>query len=207
MADLPRAAIAAPIYGPLKPVTWPQGTLAVPKAPTGSMPPIQRENREIARREAFTMSGTINMPNGTLRGQQFYLSLPTDQDGDFWCDQIAMTAWNTTLVPQVNELPPPALLQIADARTGKQLWYPEGISTEFLATVVVFQDKPVLDFSTSPLPDGFRSTSTLPQAFCFTRQGAIQVILSALYAWPSGGNAYTVDLAFSGWKEYEHASA
>lgn len=191
-------------WGPLKPNKWPQDSLQIPGG--GAMPPVDLANAKFAQRESFTYSTTITLPDPTTAGQQFTQSLPTDQDGDFWCDQIYLTSWlNNPGFP--NDVPPPSLLQITDIRTGRQLCYPEGVSTEFFSTVTVFQDKPVIDYSTSPLPDGFRSTSTLPQPFCFTRQGGILVTFTSIYALTGFLTSYTVDIAFGGWKEYAHASA
>lgn len=191
-------------WGVLRPATWPQNTLEIPKAGAAYMPPVQAENRQFARREAFTLSGSINIADPTGAGAALALFLQTPQDGDFWCDQIYCTMFSG--VPVTNGPPPPSLLQISDVRTGRQLCYPEGVSVEFLANDFAYQDKPVIDYSTSPLPDGFRSTSTLPQPFCFTRQGGIQLTMTFLTT-TAGLGALVADFAFSGWKEYAHASA
>ena len=192
-------------WGPLKPLNWPQNTLEVPGAGAAYMPPIQLENAQFAEREAFIFYGSISIPDATPTATVFNLFIATDQDGDFWCDQIYLTTF--TGVPLVNGPPPPSLLRITDARTARQLCYPEGVSTEFLANRFSFQDKPVIDYSRAPLPDGFRSTATLPQPFCFTRQGGIEITLTMLSSTVGAGVAQTVDMAFSGWKEYANASA
>jgi hypothetical protein len=202
--------LAPPRYGPLSPQNWPQMDNRVPRAMASQMPHVERLNFERARQESFTVSGTFNLPVSIVVGQQFALLLPTDQDGDFWCDQIAMVGWGPQLNPGAPSFPAnplPGTIDISDIRTGRALTYPLAtLPTEFLATVTTFSDDPGFDPGAQPYPAGFRSTSTLAQPFCFTRAGGIQLLLTSGAVW-NGAGVNQVDIAFGGWKEYEFASA
>lgn len=192
-------------WGPIEPYTWPQDKLRIPGVDGGGarfMPPVEVGNVEVARQEAFTMSGRINLGAASPAGGVFNLTIPTDQDGDFWCDQMYMIAWVTGSYFSVRA--PPSTISISDLRTGRALTYPGPMPSNFLATLILFSDDAGFDPASSPLPDGFRSTSTLAQPFCFTRQGGIQISLNILQGY---GPATTVDIAFGGWKEYTYASA
>lgn len=192
-----------PRFGPLTPQRWPQDENRVPSTPGLPMPHVSSANRTRSRRESFTMSGVFNVPFGNAAGQVFSLYLPTDPDGDFWCDQIYMAAWFTSL--SVMQRLPPSLISIGDARTRRSLTWPQTIPTNFLTTLLLFSEDAGFDPASSPFPDGFRSTSTLPQPFCFTRAGGIELALTMLPA-TVGPDNLTVDIAFGGWKEYESAS-
>lgn len=194
----------APRWGPLTPQTWPQDENAIPSTPGMPMPPISAANAQRSKRESFTMVGGWQIPFGNAAGQQFGLTLPTDQDGDFWCDQIYMCAWFTSLPAMVR--PPPSTISIADMRTGLALTYPAAIPTNFLTTLLRFSDDPGFDVASSPFPDGFRSTTTLAQPYCFTRAGGIILNLT-LFPATVGPDNLTVDIAFGGWKEYENAAS
>lgn len=168
------------------------------------MPPVSAANAQSAKRESFLMVGTFNVAFGNAAGQQFGLTLPTDQDGDFWCDQIFVCGWRAGVITMIR--PPPALISISDMRTALALTWPSNIPLNFLTTLLRFSDDPTFDPSVTSLPDGFRSTSTLPQPFCFTRSGGIVMTLTMLPALVAG-EAITIDIGFGGWKEYENASS
>ncbi len=188
----------------LPPQTWPQDTLRIPNAAGRFMPPIEKGNADIARQEAFTMSGTFNLSGSSSVGQVRRIVIPTDQDGDFWCDQIYLVNWGSTIYR--SGFSPRALLNISDLRTGRSLTYPNGVPAQFFMTLILFADDAGFDVAASPPPDGFRSTATLPQPFCFTRQGGIVVTLTSLYNLPDPGSTGTTDISFGGWKEYTHAA-
>lgn len=178
------------------------------------MPPVEIGNVQVSRQESFTLSTSTRITwddqNAAQASAISRLSLPTDQDGDFWCNQIYVTAFDFSGVVNANVTPPTMLMQITDARTGRQLGYPTGVPLYFLQDFTDFQDKSAAAYSDSPLPSGFRSTSTLIQPFCFTRQGAVQLELTALGTGAGGlgsGVDLTVDISFGGWKEYAYASA
>lgn len=200
-------------WGPIKPAAWPQDTLRIPQGNTRFMPPVYKGNAQTSRQESFTMFGTFALGIATTAGQQFRLSLPTDQDGDFWCDQIYMVAW-WPVSSALGFNPFPGVLTIADFRTGRELTYPPasvgaaggGVPGEFFKTFVLFPDDVGFDPASSPFPDGFRSTATLPTPFCFTRQGGIQMTYTTPNALTFGANPASIDIAFGGWKEYTYAA-
>lgn len=187
----------------LPPVTWPQDTLQIPNAAGRFTPPVEKGNIDVARQEAFTMSGTFTYTQFT-EGQQVRLVIPTDQDGDFWADQMYCVAWATAAYK--SEFAPRGVLTISDLRTGRFLTYPDGIPLQFFNTLILFADDAGFDVAASPPPDGFRSTSTLPQPFCFTRQGGIVLTITWLYNRPPDGVTGTLDFGFGGWKEYAYAA-
>lgn len=195
-----------PRWGPLTPQRWPQDENRVPSTPGLRMPPVSQANAQRSIRESFTMAGTFLIPGTVAVGNVFPLYLPTDPDGDFWCDQIMMMAFVTAGAFPQNTRPPVSTIYIGDARTGNALTYPSEIPTNFLTEIHLFSDDPGHVAASSPNPDGFRATATLPQPFCFTRAGGIRLNLTAL-ARTGQSLDYTVDIGFSGWKEYEAASA
>lgn len=191
-------------WGPLPAQSWPQMSNRVPSAGGMWMPHVEVGNAERAKQESFTMSDSIKLPSGTVPEngvvQRF---VATDQDGDFWCDQMYMVAWFSNQSPSAR--PPPSTVAISDGRTGRSLTFPGQIPTNFITTLLLFSDD--AGFAPdSPLPDGFRSTTTLAQPFCFTRSGGIQISYTIL-AGVLGAADCTLDIAFGGWKEYEFASA
>lgn len=190
-------------WGPLQPQNWPQDVNRVPNTAGAQMPAISQSNAERDRRESFTYTGTWTIPPGSTAMQNFPLYIATDPDGDFWCDQIAMVGWFSSLA--VMQRPPPSLISIADARTGRALTYPRSIPTNFLTTLLLFSEDAGFQPGGSPYPDGFRSTGTLPQPFCFTRAGGISLVLTVIPALLPPDTT-TIDIAFGGWKEYERAS-
>ena len=199
----------APRWGPLTPQNWPQMDNRVPSAMSSQMPHVERNNAERVRHESFTLSGTFQLPANVAVGQQFPLLIATDQDGDFWCDQIYAVGWGSQLSPGAlsTAAPPlPGTIDISDTRTGRTLTYPAAsLPTNFLASLTQFSGDPGFDPGAQPYPAGFRSTSTLAQPFCFTRAGGVQMLLTSLVSWAaSPGNL--VDIAYGGWKEYQFAS-
>lgn len=196
-------------FKPAGPYKWPQDTLQIPGLDGGGgrfMPPVEIGNVQVARQEAFTMSTSFTWPINTPANTQYTQIIPTDQDGDFWCDQIYMVAWlNNPGGVYQSVRPAPSTIAISDLRTGKQLTYPGAVPTNFFTTLLLFSDDAGFDPGGSPLPDGFRSTSTLPQPFCFTRQGGISLQLNMIAA-NGAGQPQTIDIAFGGWKEYTYAS-
>jgi len=187
----------------LPPQTWPQDTLQIPNAAGRFMPPVEKGNVDIARQEAFTMSGSF-VYDRRVDGAELRLMIPTDQDGDFWVDQIYMVTWWTNEYKSI--FPSRGTLKIKDVRTGRSLNYPDGIPLNFLNTLVLFPDDAGFDPANSPPPDGFRSTSTLPQPFCFTRQGGIDLTITWIGNSAPTGVVVTTDIAFGGWKEYTYAA-
>lgn len=200
----------------VKPPAWPQDVSRVPGGGAG-MPPINANNAQYAEREAFTVSGTISIPVSTPQGTAFGLIIPTDQDGDFWCENISASGWLTVAgVVSANIIP--SFLSIQDIRTGHYLTYvgpsqsgvanvvnaPNAVPLQLFQSIIRFQDVGFVP-GDMPQPNGFRSTATLIQPYCFTRQGGIGLVLTTNF-----GSVATVscviDIAFSGWKEYAFAA-
>lgn len=186
----------------LPPKVWSQDTLLVPNAGARQrMPPVEYANSYVTGRESFFMSTTFTVANATPIGTPIVVIIPTDQDGDFWCQNIYTTTW-IRVNPQIN-LNLPGTMQLEDIRTGKQLGYPTGFPT-------LFAENKYRDANEAPPDDagplgGLRPTATLPEAFCFTRQGGIKLTF-IVQATSGPGVPIEVWFAFGGWKEYAHAS-
>jgi len=205
---------------PLKPDRWPQDELRTPDG-NGGMPPVERGNRTIVGSEFFAMSERFQFAALTA-AQTFRRSiLQTPQDGDFWCDQIAVVSWQEE-VGQTQDAQRflQIMVGIRDVRTGKSLIYNRGLDAGFGAGLIPPDTVPVNLFRTlpqsgtevgfdydgsTPPPSGFRSKGSLIAPFCFTRQGGIEVTMTTLAAAPAN-IAFDVTIAFLGWKEYAHAS-
>lgn len=198
-------------YRSLTPYRWPQDQLRIPSGGGKLMPPVEHANANVSRQESFTMSGRFDIPLNAVRGTIYDLTLPTQQDGDFWVDQIAATGFACPTIP--SGLPQsnfmcPGWISIADMRTGRSLTNasPEvrGLPSLFLESRIRFEDQfyaPEDIF----VPSTFRTVGTLIQPFCFTRNGGI-VMRFTLDANVLNNIAYEVTVAFSGWKEYAYAS-
>lgn len=200
---------APPRWGPLTPQTWPQDDNRIPNTGGFKGPPISQANRDRARQESFSVPVTFTLPTTITVGQVLQQYVAMDIDGDFWVDQIYAVGWGLQIGPRIVQSAYPLLgtLDIQDARTGKSLvWPPNSLPTTFLSTLILFSDDTGFDPSGSPFPDGFRSTGTLAQPFCFVRGGGITVSLTSAASWNSVAGPNLTDICFSGWKEYEYAS-
>lgn len=202
----------------LKAPNWPQDINNVPSGGSG-MPPINEDNANYIEREAFTYSTTFTFPPNTPWGTMQTQILATDQDGDFWCEQIFVAGRGTRPGNAEFLFLAPTFISLQDVRSGRYLTYngaqqsasaanfPQSVPTELFRNLI--------DATTSGydprnyLPvNGFRPTGTLIQPFCFTRQGGIGITLQ----FNMNGTAYptytwVIDIAFSGWKEYTHAAS
>lgn len=192
-------------YLKFTPPEWPQDQLQVPTASVSQMPPTGRANKQLIRQEATVLTmdfpQTVQFPlqtDGVIR--QFVL--PTDQDGDFWCDQIFIQLMAGPASQFV--VFPSGTLGFADLRTGRSLtfgntdpplafWYNSFVSDPNL----------VIASGSQPLPFGFRNTGTLPQPFCFTRQGGVIVSLAVQ---PFAQAFPIFQIVMSGWKEYSYGA-
>lgn len=193
-----------PRFAPiLKPYSWPQDALAIPGG-IGAMPPVSRANREIARAEYAAFAANFTVPNNQAAGAIQSAIIPTDQDGDFWCDQIAAVSWVTIGVAQQLVAMVVANMSVVDARTGRSLFYPDSVPIDLFRKFSLYT--PFNYSGREPNPSGFRQTGTLMQPFCFTRQGAIQLSLAFPIATTAPTGSYDLTVMFSGWKEYAHAS-
>lgn len=186
-----------------KPYNWPQDALEVPGG-GGNMPPISRGNREVARSEFTAYSANFAVPDNQAAGAVQSAFIPTDQDGDFWCNQIAAVCFvllggAPNLLAMVV-----ANMDVRDARTQQQLFYPDTVPINMFRKFSYLT--PFNYNGREPNPSGFRQTGTLMQPFCFTRQGGIQVNLSFPNATAPATGSYQLTVMFSGWKEYANAS-
>jgi hypothetical protein len=212
-------------FGPLKPNTWPQDSLEIP-AGMGGMPPMERGNATRSRAEYAVYSTLFLLPLSLAQFTTQTVTLLTDQDGDFWCDQIAVQSFQYVNALQGGLITPSAYMGVKDIRTGRDLFYSNGVNVNVNPTpfstpqipantmpIAMFRKSPDLGSlgpmnydGTNPLPQEFRDTGTLIQPFCFTRQGGIQVSLTNPYPIPANIR-YEISVMFSGWKEYANASA
>lgn len=211
-------------YSVIKPDNWPQDAMEVPSYP-GMMPPIEFANKSIVGGEYFALTQRCIFAPATVAFTTQTFTIATPQDGDLWCDQIAMVSFLYTGAAQgvlnVNDV----VVTIKDVKTGHSPIYCPPFKHPPNATIAAGQillpanavplslfrkfpqeglDGGFLAYDgETPLPAGFRDTGTLIQPTCFTRQGGIEVAftnISPTVAWQ-----YDITLMFSGWKEYDNA--
>lgn len=209
-------------YVPLKPTTWPQDDLNVPSG-FGGMPPINPGNLALGQ-EFFCLSGLVTVAPATPAGSIFGLTLATPQDGDFWCDAIGVVSWDAdTVTPglvQDRQHFITAMVAFRDQRTGRDLAFNRGLSFGVGAGAIPPNSVPINLFrklpqsgtevdaaysGDTPPPSGFRTTGSLIQPFCFTRQGGVEITVTTLAAAPAG-MTFFLNFGLTGWKEYAHAS-
>lgn len=212
----------------LDPAKWPQDELAIPRG-LGQMPPVEFGNEKVVGAEFFALSADFvflhTLPNNNV-GPTLTTILPTPQDGDFWCDQIALNSWVTFAGQTVRNsiLNLDGFVTIKDIRTQRSLINSPVFLTPFNGYLIPRNSLPIGFFrkfppagidgdnlytGNNPVPTGFRDTGTMIQPFCFTRQGGIEVTMTSAIAPPGGVGSpidYTVTLTFGGWKEYANAS-
>lgn len=213
----------------IDPAKWPQDALAIPRG-LGQMPPVEFGNEKVVGAEYFSLAADFTflhtLPAANI-GPTLTAILPTPQDGDFWCDQIAIISWATFagLTPRQVVSYPDGVVTIKDVRTGRSMinsplfntpngqgfllpknCLPIQFFRKFPASGV---DGDLLYAGAQPVPTGFRDTGTMIQPFCFTRQGGIEVTMTSALSPPGGFGSpvdYTLTIAFGGWKEYANAS-
>lgn len=189
-------------YLPLKPYNWPQDEVAIPRG-IGSMPPIEYANRILSRSEYATFTATFAAPALQAAGTTAGTIINTDQDGDFWCDQIAIVTWQTSAGTTQLRLPS-FEFAVQDMRTNRKLFYPGRVPAAMFRKFPLVTPTSVYS-GQEPSPAQFRTTGTLIQPFCFTRQGGIIIDITYPNAVPAA-TSYQIDIMFSGWKEYANAS-
>lgn len=222
-----------PLYAPFRQnYEWPQDDLT---PPAGLMPPTDPVNRFVVGREYATYSCRLTWQGSTF-DQQFGIAksavIFTDQSADFWVDQIAATGWVSVNVNGVgftkfNTDSIAMAIQISDMRTGKSLCSSQVGATNWDGSALALpwpQDAAPLNVlrktnylednnfvvNNIPLPSGFRDTGTLPQPFCVTRQGGLNITMTNFQNLSVNVGFIVkiidVSLMFSGWKEYANAS-
>ena len=204
----------------LNPPTWPQDLLRVPNG-QGGMSRVDPGNAAVVRSEFFAMVADFEFPAAAPAGTFRREILATPNDGDMWVDQIAVVSWESDPdEPMADQQFIGAMVTIRDARTRRSLILNRGIGEGFGLGLIPPDSVPINLFRTLPqsgtevgvdyagdvpMPCGFRSKGTLPEPFCFTRGGAIDVTVTTLAAGPADAS-YDVTLGFLGWKEYAHAA-
>lgn len=181
------------------PYNWPQDELQIPSG-MGGLPQVEAGNTLVIRREGKTFTGGMDFAAGATPRAVETIIIPTDQDGDFWCSNIYLAAFYTRNDGVVSPYSPYGRVRIYDNRTGNPLIYGAGVPMGFL---IVNVDS--LATVEPPPPAGLRSTSTLIQPFCFTRNGGIKLEIEGLVM-PAVNWALSFQIAFGGWQEYTHAS-
>jgi hypothetical protein len=185
-------------YGPLKPYDWPQDKSKVPNG-QGLMPRVDERNSFVSKREGCFYTQGDTFAGATAIRREYII--PTEPDGDFWCNGISAIAVNQVSLDfdQV----PGWKVQIEDLRTGWNLTFPFvrfGFFQAFPASGVADANRPIPGSGSSP----FKATSTLIQPFCFTRNGGIKLSIDTTGVELVDAQAWQI--CFSGWKEYQYAS-
>ncbi len=166
------------IVTPIQPWDWPQDKVQIP-AGHGMMPDVELQNQFMVRQEGFVYSTVFEAVTFGSVAQS--ITIPTDPDGDFWCDSIMLVHFDSAGVVVNTGLK----MQIEDVRTARQLFMPHGRTSMFT--------KPV----------GRSLSGQLMQPYPFTRNGGIKIILeNDVYS----DDPIDVHLSFIGWKEYQYAS-
>lgn len=180
-------------YGKLKPYEWPQDKVKIPNG-QGLMPRIETMNGNVTKKEGAWYTGEFTVPAFTNFRTDFVI--PIEPDGDFWCNNILSFSMVDDGIVQ-----PAFKINIIDIRTGFDLTYP-------WARLAFFKTQPNVMGAAgeAPYPVGggaFRSTSSMLQPYCFTRNGGIRVVIDSDGQVPE--EIYN-QISFIGWKEYQFAS-
>lgn len=213
-------------FSVITPYNWPQDKLEVPNG-FGGMPPVDYGNENVVSGEYFGLTGEFIYTENTPAFTQQTQILNTPQDGDFWCDSIGVVSWleNPTGEGVVKDLQHflTSVVAISDIRTGRTVVYNPGIVPTNHPAGMVFPPNSIpLNFfrklpqsgtessafgytGDTPTPNGFRTTQSLIQPLCFTRQGGIQVTITSLDDVPAN-QTFQMSICFNGWKEYANAS-
>lgn len=169
------------IVGHIAPYEWPQDKAQIP-AGMGIMPRVELTNQYMVKQEGYVYSGSIL--NVTYGAAASVLIIPTEPDGDFWCDTVSLQLFEAGTTNVVETSPQ---IQIEDIRTNWQMFTPYG-------RTLLFAD----DYETTNHYSG-----EFIQNVVFTRHGGIKVTLTNDCYNSAALDAYFI---FSGWKEYQYAS-
>ena len=170
---IPRA-----IVSPIKSWDWPQDKVQIP-AGHGLMPDVELQNQFLVRQEGFVYSTVFE--GLTYGAGAKSITIPTEPDGDFWCDSLMLVHYNAG-----GEVVDTGLkMQIEDVRTARQMFVPFGRTSLFTK------------------PSGRSLTGQLMQPHPFTRNGGIKIVIeNDVYS----ADTLDVYISFVGWKEYQYAS-
>jgi hypothetical protein len=185
-------------YGPMKPYDWPQDKVKIPNG-QGLMPRLDERNAFVTKREGMFFTAEDTYAGATAIKREYLIETPPD--GDFWCNGIRAIAEDTTAGNTYTSVPG-WKINIIDVRTGWDITFPYA-RFGFFKTV----NRNGIADANKVMPQGsgpFKSTSTLIQPFCFTRNGAIRLIVDTTDA--QLPNQQFWQIAFIGWKEYQYAS-
>lgn len=184
-------------YRTVKPATWPQDNLIVPEG-FGLMPRVERLNADAVKREWFTYNARLGP---FAAGATLSTIVATDQDGDFWLDNIVVNSLSSVFA---EETIVDGKFQVRDINQGYNL-FPASNLTDG-APLALFQvTAPSVTLAAGPRTVGAGLRTSLIQPYCFMRAGGIEITVS-LESWAVAGN-HTVFFNLSGWKEYDNAAA
>lgn len=170
---------------PLPHKKWSQDTLPPPEG-YGGMGEVDFYNAQIVRREFFVVPLKFTAISW---GQSQTMIWPSDQDGDFWIDDIALFI-DQKGGANLGTGAPWGRVIIKDLRSGYNWFGASGTRMNIFSNVVI-----------SPTS----RRDPLIEPYCITRDGGFSVTVTLD---PSLNAASPVDLywSFGGWKEYKNVS-
>lgn len=191
-------------FKPLTPYDWPQDTLREPNG-YGQMPRVSILNQKLTEREFFSYNTTFTAVPNTTKYQAVNI-IPTDDDGDFWFDNVICV--NTGPTAGVGYAPLWGRLQIEDVTNNYKL-FPNNGSQLGIPLSAIEPNYDVTGFT----PPGYTPTlagqrASFIQPYCFLRGCGIKITLSltgVINPAPLPASVtYYVNLV--GWKEYANAA-
>lgn len=176
----------------LKPYNWPQDKLRVPNG-YGSLPPIDGFNRQFVRKEYFAISSVFN---NIQLGQQATNIEKIDAYGDFWLTGVAAVMLQDNGSGPVSNDTYYIPLKISDITTGYNLFTPNSWVAAFTPGRI--------EVPSEVLSSTSGSHSTIPQPYCFMRDGGIKIEVDMNLGAPATN--YQINIVLDGWREYSDAS-
>jgi hypothetical protein len=179
----------------LKPVTWPQDTLQVPRG-HGRMPAVDTLNSKRTRREYFSYTGEFtNLVSNAIAS----INIPIAKDGDFWISSISMFGFSVFGGVLQQSLYLDGNIQITDVLDQYQMFVPSMPIPSLLISVAD------LNFTgiTTGIP--LNITNNIIEPYPVLRGGVLKVDITTGTVRASG-SPNTLQIAFNGWKEYANAA-
>lgn len=192
-----RSFVGSPDHAPY---TWPQDTLRVPNG-FGSLPIVDNLNKNLSKRLFFGMNGMF--PTVTQGSSQIVV-LPTQDDGDFWCENLQIAIIDTS---GDTEVTPYGYIQIEDISNNYAL-FPK-TNTINGAPLSLFQNLSIGALQvtqTQGAPAGAGARSPWIQPYCFLRSCGIRVTVTLTPSTPPLSPSFNIYVNLSGWKEYAYAA-